>query len=283
MLFTKKYLFTLPILIFVLFACQKEQDSLTPNDPNSVTTTLNPNLALVGDFYGERLRRGGLSDASTGMYANWKDTADVLINCTLEGDTLKVLGFDLKVDSIDQTVFLYADGVGTTGVTSITVRYANNYDSVYIEYKTPCGSAGNCSTINYAAKKGSSVSLPSSGMTYTLQVDHKKTSLVISGSVVTLIDTHYINDIVINHQTPYVRPFAADLSTLQLNLENINFELKGFVSSYSHKKEENYDDLYQEVYWKNDSFYLEQKLLHYANGRSAPADTTYYLYRGMKK
>lgn len=278
MLFTKKNIFPLSVLILLLSACQKKDDNLTLNDPNPVI-----NLALEGDFYGERLRSGGFSDIFTTMYANWKDTTDVLINCSLEGDTLKVLGFDLKVDSMDQMVFMYADGVGPTGVTSISVRYANNYDSVYIEYKTPCGSAGNCSTINYAAKKGGSVSLPRSGMNYRLQVHRRRTHLVVPGPIVTLIDTHYINDIVINHQTPYVRPFAADLSTLQLNLESTNFELKGFESYYNHKKEENHDDLYQQVYWKNDSFYLEHQLLHYANGRSAPADTTYYLYKGVRR
>ncbi|MFK7796194.1 MAG: hypothetical protein AB8E82_01995 [Aureispira sp.] len=273
-MFFQKIVLFLVIVICTLFACQKEECPLP-------APMINPNLA--GDFYVERIRRGSFRDPYGVTSRDWFDTADVALVCTLDEDTLKVLGFSLAIDSVNQTVFSYADSMGSLGVTSIRVQYTNNYDSMYIEYKTPCSINYNCSTINYKGSRGGTVTLPNSGSLYVLQVNHKKTRLIIPGPIVTLVDTQYTKDIIIQHSTGYTPPLAPDLATVQFDLENTIFNFEGFESYYRHTTEGMPERLYQKVYWKNDSFYLEQKLLEYTNGWGVPADTTYYLYQGRVK
>lgn len=272
------------LILILLAACRKDEmppnSNTTPPQDSTQNSTIIPNPNLAGDFYTYRERRGGVSDPFTSNYTSWNDTADVTISCTLNGDTLEVLGFKLVVDSSDQIVFSYADGTGTIGGTSINVRYANNYDSIYIEYKTPCSSYGNCSVVNYIGTKGNVVNMPASGTIYTLQVNERKVRFSPPNSFNTVIDTQYTRDISIDYQLFLPPTLAPDLRIFRFHLDSTFFDLRGFESYYQHKKESLDEMIYQNVYWKNDSFYLEQKWLDYANSRSYPADTTYYLYQG---
>ncbi|MGH1335477.1 MAG: hypothetical protein ACRBFS_05060 [Aureispira sp.] len=171
MLLLKNTAFVLCTLVFFFFACKKE-----PTVEPTPVSTVSPYLHLAGIFEAERIRRGGLSDITFNDHESWKDTADVSVTISIENDSLKILGLCLKVDSINQTTFSYVDGMGSHGVTKLELRYADNYDSVYIKYNDPCGSAGNCSTINYKGKREMERLLPNSGMLYTLQVTQRSVS-----------------------------------------------------------------------------------------------------------
>ncbi|MFK7796192.1 MAG: hypothetical protein AB8E82_01985 [Aureispira sp.] len=264
------------VTILVLVACQK--DEIPSNVPqNSIA---NPKLG--GNFYAQRERRGGFSDPFNNNYSSWRDTADATIDCIIDGDTLAILGFRIKIDSMNQTVFSYADGVGTYGVTSIEVRYGNTYDSIYITYNTPCGTYGNCSTINYRGKKNRGFALPNSGSLYRLQVVQQKIQFVPPSTFRTLIDTQYTKDMLVEY-TCYPMLLAPDLSLLTFDLDNTLINARGFGSYYRHRTDASNEWVHQQIYWKNDSFCLKEQTLDYPNGRSYPADTTYYLYQGRVK
>lgn len=259
----------------LLLACQKEDPVLPPAPTNPPPTGPHPYAHLEGEFNTERLVSGGYSDV--GNTGSWKDTADAFLTCRIDGDSLNVMGFCFPLDSLTQTRFYYRDGVGSYGVTTVEVNFANNYDSIYITYQTPCSYYGNCSTISYKGKRGSNTHRPISAL-YSLWVEHKETA--------TGIDTQYRKDIMVNYsryQPSY--QITPDRTPVSFNLDGEVYNFRGFESSFSGYKTiiyHTYDKTTQQVYWKNDSFYLKQQIRSHSIPQTAPADTTYWLYKGSR-
>ena len=269
MYFKRKIILACSISLFFLLSCQKK-NNLTP---------LNPNPALVGDFYTERLLEGMIIYPYHTFPTSWIDTADVNIRCTLQDDVLSVLGFEFEVSSNNQTHFFYSDGtLGDLGVTAIWVRYADNYDSIYIKHQTPCNFYNRCNTINYAGKRGGLVTRLSSGNVYALQASYRK---IETRPPFTHIDTQYTKDITINYTTS--SPVSSDFESVYLEIEGNSFLCEG-VSYFNHYQEAETNDRYVNIYWKNDSIYLEQMLVEYYDGlHQGRTDTVYYSYSGRKK
>lgn len=276
-MFIKRNLIFLLLAMLLLLACQKEDPVLPSAPTNPPLSGPHPYAHLEGEFYTERLVSGGYSDAGSNNTGSWKDTADAFVACRIEGDSLNVMGFHFPLDSLTQTRFYYRDGTGYYGVTTIEVNFASNYDSIYITHQTPCSYYGNCSTISYQGKRRTKTHRPT-GALYSLWVEHQETS--------TGIDTQYRKDIMVdysryqpsNQTSPSLQPVSFDLDG-----EVYNF--RGFESSFSGYKTiiyVTYEKTTQQVYWKNDSFYLKQQIISHSLPQNAPADTTYWLYKGRK-
>lgn len=274
-MFFQKIALLLLLAICCLFACQKEEPHLPlpPIPPNA-----HPYEHLAGEFYVERQKNGGYADPGSNNSGGWSETADAFITCSIEKDSLKVLGFYFGLDSLTQTRFEYRDGVGVYGVTSVLVDFANNYDSIYITYNTPCGTYGSCSTIEYQGKTGIATKRFIVNPSYNIWVEHRATA--------NNVDTQYRKDIAIeaiDYSNSAI--VASDLALLGLNLDGESYSFNGFAY---HAEEEkiidygSYTSTQKSVYWKHDSFYLEQQIITYPQGRPFPVDTVHWLYKGRK-
>lgn len=268
-------------VLLLLFACKKAEP-IAP-DPNPTIVNLYPHLE--GSFQAKRTRNGGLSDAAFNDHQLWRDTAEIALNVTTNGDVLFLLGFELEIDSVTQTEFTTQDTV-SNGIYKLAVRYTHNYDSIYIRYNDPCGSAGNCSTVLHEGKKTALSLLPTSGTPYTLQVV-RRSSTNDYGQLTVHTDTQYTQDIAINYSIVIANRMENLLYPLHFDLNGNVFNFTNFIN-YS---KEFYDavspnkstQVTETIYWQNDSFYLQHQLIDYPNGRPFPVDTLYYEYKGTKK
>lgn len=253
--------------IFVLIACRKEE---LPSPMNAIAYA-----HLVGDFEAEVERRGSLPTSYGSGSVSWKELADGSVSCTIENNQLVVLGYPFELDSVGQTVFSYTGVYGSIGILEITVEFTNNYDSMYIFYKKPCYN-DNCDSIYYKGKRGVAAVLPSSGTIYDL--------LVVQKSTFTSTDTQYRKDIAINYQQLSNSSMGPKLSFIKFDLDRGNFDIRNFSSwAESWENDSDIKSRTRNIYWKNDSFYLEQQFLDYPMGLSGVIDTVYYSYKGRKK
>lgn len=270
-------LIVLSFFCLVLLACRKEPVTNNPSMIPPVVHTLSFDSAnYAGDFYVQRTRDGSDRMPSGGSNV-WSDTADVSISITRSNDTLTVLGYPFKIDSVNQDSFTYTTGQSPPFYAYLIVKYSNNYDSLYIFYQEPCGNFGPCSRLAYTGIRSAPTTLPNSGSIYTLQVQQKNT--------ITGIDTQYTRDIAVNYTRQSPPPFyASDLAQVNIDLEGQSFHFKGFVSTI--KETEHLQTIGEEyaerVYWKNDSFYLEHDEITLPPSGTGYRDTVYYSYAGRK-
>ncbi|MFK7796193.1 MAG: hypothetical protein AB8E82_01990 [Aureispira sp.] len=268
-------------LALAFIACQKDDMPDSVVQPPPPNPTINSNLG--GTFYAHRTSAGSFSPPFAILGYTIRDTADVNVKAVLDGDTLRVLGFNLAIDSANQTVFTYANRLGMPGGLGIEVRYINNYDSIYIQHHTPFGQYSGHTVVHYKGTRGSQVELPNSGTFYNLRVNHQETRFDASGVPTMLIDTQYTTDVLVEYSRGATSS-APDLAQVRFDLDSVSFFVKGFESFYKQEQKalntSREELLNQHVYWKNDSFYLREQALNYRNGTSMPADTNYYLYQG---
>jgi hypothetical protein len=192
---------------------------------------------------------------------------DIVLKCTVENDSLKVLGFSFPMMSGNQMSFLIDNN--NSGLTEkIEVIFSDNYDSIFIEHRYT-------NNYNYSSRQtytGVVSSLRESILPHAYQQDLEGNYLLQINSFdeCNAIDTAYTNTFSVlknNH-------------SIQVGTENYTARL--FHSYYREEFHSPYDSRINTIYWQTDSLSIDF-FTEISGICSSGRDTVHQIYQGRKQ